>query len=148
MRAIHDVFLRAGILSEAVAEARVPIWEKFCYLSPFAGFTGAARTPIGPLWTDPATRDAMVAAFREVEAVARAEGVATPSGLVDRIIEYVDSIPASTRSSLLIDLQQGKPIEVDALLGSVVRRGGRAGVATPIAQALYAVLKPHSNGPV
>jgi 2-dehydropantoate 2-reductase len=146
IQAIHDVFVRAGIESEPVADARGPIWEKFCYLAPFAGFTGASRVPIGSLWSDPVAHEAMVAAFQEVEAVARAEGIVLPRDLIDRISKYVDSIPASTRSSLLIDLQQGKPIEVEALLGSVVRRGRRAGVATPIMQALYAVLKPHARG--
>jgi 2-dehydropantoate 2-reductase len=89
----------------------------------------------------------MTAGFREVEAVARAGGVALPQDVVDRILTYVDSIPPPTRSSLLIDLQQGKPIEVEALVGAVVRRGAKAGVATPIMAALYAVLKPHANGP-
>ncbi len=146
VQAIHDVFAGADIISEAVAEARVPIWEKFCYLSPFAACTGAARVPIGPLWTDRDAHNVIVTAFHEVEAVARAEGVALPVDVVGRIIEYVDSIPASTRSSMLIDLQQNKPIEVEALLGAVVRRGERAGVSTPIMRALYAVLKPHARG--
>ena len=143
---IDEAFAGADITSEAVADARVPIWEKFCYLSPFAGFTGAARLPIGPIWSDPSGRAIMIAAFREVEAVARAGGVALPDGVVDRIVTYVDSIPASTRSSLLIDLQQRKPIEVEALVGAVVRRGAAAGVATPLMAALYAVLKPHASG--
>ena len=104
--------------------------------------------PIGPLWTDRDAHDAIVSAFHEVEAVARAEGVPLPAHVVDRILEYVDTLPGSTRSSLLIDLQQGKPIEVDALLGAVVRRGQRASVPTPIIRALYAVLKPHARGQV
>ena len=144
---IGDVFSGADIVCEPVADARVPIWEKFCYLAPFAAFTGAARVPIGPLWADAAGRGLMTAGFREVEAVARAGGVALPQDVVDRILTYVDSIPPPTRSSLLIDLQQGKPIEVEALVGAVVRRGAKAGVATPIMAALYAVLKPHANGP-
>jgi 2-dehydropantoate 2-reductase len=144
--AIHDAFAGADIVSEPVADARVPIWEKFCYLSPFAACTGAARVPIGPLWSDPSARDLLISAFHEVAAVARAEQIAIADDLVDRIIGYVDSIPPSTRSSLLIDLQQGKPIEVEALLGTVVRRGGRAQVPTPIMSALYAVLKPHVRG--
>ena len=45
------------------------------------------------------------------------------------------------RSSLLIDLSQGKRIEVDALQGAVVRRAARAGVPVPITETLYAVLK-------
>ena len=142
---IHDAFAGADIVSEPVADARVPIWEKFCYLAPFAAFTGAARVPIGPLWNDASTREVMRAAFGEVETVARAEGVGLVPGVVQRIVEYVDSIPASTRSSLLIDLQQAKPIEVEALVGAVVRRGARSGVPTPLMSALYAVLKPHAQ---
>jgi 2-dehydropantoate 2-reductase len=143
---ISDAFAGADIVSEPVADARVPIWEKFCYLSPFAAFTGAARRPIGPLWSDVRTHDLMIDAFREVERVARAEGIALPDGIVSRIISYVDSIPPATRSSLLIDLQQGKPIEVEALLGTVVRRGERRRVPTPIMAALYAVLEPFTDG--
>jgi 2-dehydropantoate 2-reductase len=148
VRQIHEAFTTADIVSEPVADARLPIWEKFCYLAPFAAFTGASRLPIGPLWTDAASRAAMTAAFGEVENVGRAEGVALPDGTVSRIVKYVDSIPGTTRSSLLIDLQQGKPIEVEALLGSVVRRGARLGVPTPVIGALYAVLKPHAAGRV
>jgi len=139
---ISDAFAGADIVSEPVADARVPIWEKFCYLSPFAAFTGAARQPIGPLWEDPATKRLMVAAFEEVAAVASAERIALPAGVVSRIVAYVDSIPGSTRSSLLIDLQQGKPIEVEALLGAVIRRADRSKVNVPIMAVLYAVLKP------
>jgi len=145
---IHDAFAGADIVSEPVANARVPIWEKFCYLAPFAAFTGAARVPIGLLWSDASTRGVMKAAFGEVETVARAEGVALAPGVVQRIVEYVNSIPGSTRSSLLVDLQQGKPIEVEALVGAVVRRGARAGVPTPLMSALYAVLAPHAQGAV
>jgi 2-dehydropantoate 2-reductase len=143
---IHQAFAGADIESEPVADARVPIWEKFCYLAPFAAFTAGARLPIGPLWSDSAARDTMIAAFNEVAEVGRAEEVLIPFDIVERIVGYVDSIPPTTRSSMLIDLQQGKPIEVEALLGAVVRRGRRRGIPTPLTDALYAVLKPHAPG--
>jgi 2-dehydropantoate 2-reductase len=60
----------------------------------------------------------------------------------------MSELPPPTRSSLLIDLQQGKRIEVEALQGSVVRRGQKAGVPTPIHATLYAVLKAWEHGPV
>ena len=63
-----------------------------------------------------------------------------------RVLDYLAKLPAGTRSSLLIDLSQGKRIEVEALQGSVVRRGARVGVPTPIMAALYAVLRPHASG--
>jgi 2-dehydropantoate 2-reductase len=146
--AIRDVMVGCDILAEAVADARGPLWEKFAYLAPFAGFTGAARLPIGPLREQPVTRALFLAASKEVQDVARAEGVELPDDIAENLSTYIDAIPASTRSSLLIDLQQHKPIEVEALQGSVMRRGLAAGVATPIMATLYALLKPYEHGPV
>jgi 2-dehydropantoate 2-reductase len=56
----------------------------------------------------------------------------------------MNTVPATMRASLLIDLQQGKRIEVEALQGSVVRRGAARGVPTPIMSTLYAVLRAAS----
>ncbi len=143
---IHEAFAAADIQSYAVGDGRVPIWEKFVFLASLAGFTGAARLPIGPVWGDPFTKAQFLAGCREIEAVARAEGVPVAADVVDRIIPYVDAIPGTMRSSLLMDLQQGKRIEVEALQGTVVRRGAARGVPTPIMSTLYAVLKLHAHG--
>jgi 2-dehydropantoate 2-reductase len=85
-------------------------------------------------------------AVDEVSAVARAHGARLPADRRQRISEYADNLPSSTRSSLLIDLSQGRRIEVEALQGSVVRRGAAKGVPTPIMATLYAVLRAHAAG--
>ncbi|MCA1560252.1 MAG: 2-dehydropantoate 2-reductase [Acidobacteria bacterium] len=146
VRALHDAFAGADIQSEAVEDGRIPIWEKFIFLVSLAGFTGAARLPIGPLWQDPEIRGRFLDGCREVERLARAEGVPVAADVIDRIAAYVGGIPGTMRASLLIDLAQGKRIEVEALQGSVVRRAARAGVPAPIISTLYAVLKPHAQG--
>jgi 2-dehydropantoate 2-reductase len=146
VRRLEETLAAADIQAEAVDDGRVPVWEKFIFLTALAGFTGAARLPLGPVWADRVTRAQMLEACREIERVARAEGVPVAADVVDRIPAYVESIPGSMRSSLLIDLSQGKRIEVEALQGSVVRRGARLGVPTPVVSTLYAVLKPHANG--
>jgi 2-dehydropantoate 2-reductase len=145
--AIRAAFAGAGIDVEAVPDARVPLWEKFIYLSPFAGFTGASRLPIGGIWKFPHVQEMFYEACQEVERVARAEGVPVAPDRIKAIEGYMAELPPSTRSSLLIDLQQGKKIEVEALQGSVVRRGRKTGVPTPIHATLYAVLKAWENGP-
>ena len=68
--------------------------------------------------------------------------------MIARIESYVGAIPGTMRSSLLIDLSQGRRIEVEQLQGSVVRRADRAGVPVPITATLYAVLKPWVNGEI
>ncbi|HXW08608.1 MAG TPA: 2-dehydropantoate 2-reductase [Vicinamibacterales bacterium] len=138
----------ADIQAEAVGDGRVPIWEKFVFLVPLAGFTGAARLPIGPLWSDPYVRNCFLEACREVERLARAVGVPVADDVVERISSYIGGIPGSMRSSLLIDLSQGKRIEVEALQGAVVRRAAAAGLEVPLTSALYAVLKPWAHPPV
>jgi 2-dehydropantoate 2-reductase len=143
---IRDELARAGVEAEAVADARVPLWEKYIYLAPFAGLTGAARSPIGPLWRHQETQDVLMRACAEVERVARAEGIAVSAGMGQRIRDYVDALPSTTRSSLLIDLQQGKRIEVEALQGALVRRARRLEMPVPVMETFYAVLRGHSEG--
>lgn len=146
VKAIQTAMLAADINAEAVEDARPALWEKFIYLAPFAGFTGAMRLPAGAILDDPFIRAQFLAAAGEVERVARAEGITLPADLEARLAPYMNALPPSTRSSLLIDLSQQKRIEVEALQGSVVRRGARAGVPTPIMSTLYAVLKPYLEG--
>jgi 2-dehydropantoate 2-reductase len=146
VQALRAALAQADIQAEAVQDGRVPVWEKFIFLAALAGFTGASRLPIGPIWADPQIRAQFLEGCREVERLARAEGVKVRDDLIDQIGKYVAGIPGSMRSSLLIDLTQGKRIEVEALQGSVVRRAAAAGVPVPIMSTLYALLKPFAGG--
>jgi 2-dehydropantoate 2-reductase len=148
VQAIADVLAPAAIQVTAVADGRVPIWDKFVYLAPFSGFTGAARLPIGGVWKYPYVREMFYAAAREVAALAAAEGVEISANRFQTLEEYMTNIPPATRSSLLIDLEAGKRIEVEALQGAAVRRAQKHGLPMPIISTLYAVLKPWADGPV
>lgn len=146
--ALKPIFEAADIQTEAVTNIRTRVWEKFIYLAPMAAFTGASRLSIGHIWGDEVSRDMMLGAVDEVERIARASGVDIEPGVRSRITAYTAGAPFTMKSSLLIDLEARKKIEVEALQGSVVRRGKSAGVETPIMSALYSVLKPFANGPV
>jgi 2-dehydropantoate 2-reductase len=143
---LADALTAADIQVTPVADGGVPIWDKFVYLVAFSGFTGAARLPIGQLWKSPQAQEMFYAASREIAAIAEAEGVTISADRFDTLKEYMDNIPAATRSSLLIDLEQGKRIEVEALQGAAIRRAKARGVPTPITSALFAVLKPWESG--
>ena len=144
---LHEVLADAGVQSEPAPDGRVPLWEKFAYLAPFAGMTGAARQPVGVIRADPVARAQLQAGFMEVESLARAEGVAIREDLLQRSMRYVDGVPPSMRSSLLIDLSQGKRIEVEALQGAVVRRAAAHGLAVPVMTTLYGVLRAAAARP-
>ncbi|MGE3274461.1 MAG: ketopantoate reductase family protein [Vicinamibacterales bacterium] len=145
-QAIADVMAPADIQVTVVPDGRVPIWDKFVYLAPFAGFTGAARLPIGGIWTYPHVREMFYAASREIAAIAKAEGVTISADRFQTLEEYMTNIPPTTKSSLLVDLDAGKRIEVEALHGAAVRRAAKLGIPVPITATLYALLKAWEDG--
>ena len=145
---IADAMTAADIQVTPVADGRVPIWDKFVYLAAFSGFTGASRLAIGHIWKHPHVQEMFYACCREVAAIAKAEGVTLSADRFDTLREYMNNIPPTTRSSLLIDLEQGKRIEVEALQGAAVRRAEKHGVPVPILSTLYALLKPWENGSI
>jgi 2-dehydropantoate 2-reductase len=98
------------------------------------------------LWQDAVAREMFYAAAREVAALAAAEGVTISADRFDTLREYMDNIPPTTRSSLLIDLEFGKRIEVEALQGAAIRRAAKHDLPMPIISTLYAALKPWANG--
>jgi len=143
--ALREALAGAGIHAEAVPNARVTLWDKLIFLAPFAGITGCSRLPLGRLWSVPTSRELYLAGAAEVARVATAEGVAITTRM-DALERTVDAVNPDVKSSLLLDLEQGKPIEVEALMGSVVRRGRAAGIPTPVLATFYGLLKPHEQG--
>ena len=148
VQTIAGVLASADIQVTPVADARVPIWDKFVYLVAFSGFTGASRLAIGHIWKYPHVQNMFYACAREIAAIATAEGVTISPDRFDTLQEYMTNLPGTTRSSLLIDLEQGKRIEVEALQGAAVRRAKKHNVPVPIVSTLYALLKPWENGPI
>jgi 2-dehydropantoate 2-reductase len=128
-----------------VADARVPLWDKLVFLAPFAGLTGSTRLPIGVVRSCPPTLATYMEAASEVIRVAAAEGV-TVIRNPESLTRELQGLLPQTRASLLVDLEQGKRLEVEALMGSVVRRGRAAGVPTPVLATLYGVLAPYASG--
>jgi 2-dehydropantoate 2-reductase len=146
VKRLAEVFAEADIQAEAVPDARVPMWEKFIFLAPIAGLAAAARVPVGDILKSPHGRAQMLAAVQETERVARAEGVPVAADIAARVMRLCDAIPPTMRPSMLLDITAGKPLELDTLQGSVVRRGAACGVPTPVMSTLYAVLEPHAAG--
>jgi 2-dehydropantoate 2-reductase len=143
---LEEVLRGADVHAEAVADSRTALWEKLVFLAPIAALTAAARLPIGRLRTSPEFREAALRAMREVEAVARAEGAALSADICQQKLAYTDATSPAMRTSLMMDLVAGRPTEVEALLGGVVRRARQHAIATPAMQTLYVVLAHSARG--
>ena len=127
-------------------QIEVEIWSKFVHVSVLSGMTAVTRSPVGLLRDDPDLFAMWQAAIVETIAVARTKGVALPRTLFDELIRLVQQIPSQAGSSMLQDLERGRPLELPWLSGAVVRMGHALDVETPIHRFVTTVLKPHVNG--
>ena len=121
-------------------------WQKFVFLATIAAVTAASRETVGVLRTNPAARRLLREGMEEIVRVAAAEGVTIPEGFVDDRMRFIDGLPEGGRASMAQDLSKGRPLELEWLSGSVVRRGRKHSVPTPVHETLYGVLAPWASG--
>jgi 2-dehydropantoate 2-reductase len=93
----------------------------------------------------PELRDVAARAIAEIVAVASARGVQLAPDAIAATMGRYDGLAPDATSSLQRDIMQGKPSELDAQLGAVVRMGREAGVVTPIHELLYHCLLPQEQ---
>jgi 2-dehydropantoate 2-reductase len=140
---IVDAFVRAGVQAEASANIVVDLWEKFLFICAHGGVTALGRLGIGEILACPETARFYRDVMEEIAEVGRGNGVSLPADAVERAIAFAKKLQPEMRSSLAHDLERGNRLEVDALMGAVVRYGAKAGVPTPLNSAIYACLLPH-----
>lgn len=121
-------------------ERRV-LWDKAARLAVLAAASIAAARPIGALRDDPAWRPRLEAALGEACAVAEADGVELDAAAQWAVVER---LPESLVPSAARDASVGRPTELDAITGSVVRAARRLGVWTPMLDGLLADAARHS----
>ena len=125
------------------------LWEKLVFIAPFSGLSTLTRlTPAQLLGHEP-TRALYHAIMQETAAVAQAAAGVAPE-IVERTMHYLDTAGDPGDSSMAVDFQRQRHIEVDAINGAVVRHGQRLRVPTPLNQMMYnaLVVMDHYNRPV
>ncbi len=142
-----EVFGAAGIGAECAADTDAMIWQKFLLVVGNSAATGVTRATAGVVRRDPDMRALLRAAIAEAEQVGRAAGVSFAPGVTDEVLAALDLIPADSKSSQLVDLENGRRLELEGLSGAIVRLGRKLGVPTPVHQTVYAALKPFRDGP-
>ena len=139
-------FRDAGVNAEASDDIAVTLWTKFLFITTMAGTTSLAREYLRDLLPRPEWHKIIVGCMAEIERAGRATGVNLAPNIVADTLDYMESAQGAMSASMHADLMAGRPMELEALNGAVVRAGVAAGVATPINDVIYAALKPYANG--
>ena len=145
-RGIRSTFQNAGIDTEFTQDIKNALWSKFIFIATMAGVTSVSRRIMAQLMPEAHWREVVIGCLREIEAVGRASGVDLDPNIVGQTIEYIDGSLEALSASMHADLLAGRPLELEALNGAVVRAGRASGVTTPVNDVFYALLKPYING--
>ncbi len=131
-----------GLTFQVSADIHVALWRKFMFIVTVGGLGAATRQPIGGYRSLPGTRRLVQASLEEVAALARAKGVSIPETAVQETLARIDVLPPNTFASMQNDLMNGRPSELEAQNGTVVRMARQASVPAPVHEFLYAILLP------
>jgi 2-dehydropantoate 2-reductase len=137
---------QGGINAEISPDIRREIWQKFVFLAGMAAATASTRRPLGPVRSNPVTRQFFLDLMREVVAVGRAHGVAIPEDFAEQRLAFADTLHPDMTASMHHDLEQGRPLELQWLSGGVVDLGAKVGVPTPLHRAVRDTLILHAAG--
>jgi 2-dehydropantoate 2-reductase len=130
--AIVQAFQEAGVEASVSADITADLWRKFAFIASMGAACGLSRSAIGPLRATKLGHLLIERAVREVVSVARGRKVALADDEAERTMKVIDSLPEAMKPSLLIDLEAGRPTEIEDLSGAVSRLGRAIGVETPV----------------
>ncbi len=139
---LADACTRAGMPTQAVADARGPQWRKVIFnasTNPVGALTGLTH---GRVCERPDLRALVSALVNEGKAVAAAQGIvldADPEDLIDHAAK--PEVAYGHKASMLQDVEARRTTEIDYLNGGIVRFGREHGVPTPLNEAIWALVK-------
>ena len=136
LRRLVELFRRAGFKSRASSDLRSEIWVKLWGNCTFNPVSALAHATLVDMCRFPLTRSLVAAMMREAQAVGEKLGV-TFAVPIEKRIAGAEGVGAH-KTSMLQDVEAGRPMELEALVGSVVELGRITGTPTPHLDAVYA----------
>jgi 2-dehydropantoate 2-reductase len=139
VQAISAMLVKAGLKAPVQQRIRNEIWLKLLGNATLNPLSALTRASLADIVNSPVTRDLVRTLMEEVEAVATALGVDVPLTIEKRMAGAAAT--GEHKTSMLQDLEAGRPLEVDALVGAVVELADGAGVPVPALKVVYRLVK-------
>jgi 2-dehydropantoate 2-reductase len=108
------------------------MWQKFMLITPWSGLGAVSRAPLGVLLEQPETRQLLTEAIEEIYQLGRARGIDLPADCVSKTMATLEGIPPNSTTSMQRDLARGRPSELDAQNGAVLRLAYDVEIDTPV----------------
>jgi len=137
---IREVLARTGQPVHVSRDIQRERWHKLMWNAAFNSVSAVTGREPAELLSKPATRALIHDIMSEVLAVGVARGVDLRREDIDEHISWTGRA-TGLKTSTMVDRERGRTMEIDGLLGVIVRKGHDSGVATPCSATVYALLK-------
>jgi 2-dehydropantoate 2-reductase len=140
VRRIAELFEGAGIPCQVSEDIRRTKWEKMCWNCAFNPLTVILNDQVAKALDHPEMGSVIAQIVAEIVAVAAALKVPLPENMADKVMRWSQEI-RDIHTSMYDDWKAGRPTEIDALNGYIVRKSREVGLPAPVNEALTAVIK-------
>ncbi|NJD58585.1 MAG: 2-dehydropantoate 2-reductase [Anaerolineales bacterium] len=138
---LQEMLVSAGFQVETVADPKSLLWGKLVINAAINPLTAILGVPNGELLTQPDTRELLSEVATEAEFVAYHNGVRLPYPDPIEAVEQVARNTAANHSSMLQDVLNGRPTEIDSINGAIVHEAEKVGIPTPVNRVLWHLVK-------
>ena len=136
--AIVEKLRKLGFTCQFIQNEQTLLWNKLCFLGPFALVTSASGMSVGEILADGAWGQKLKSTVAEACAVANASGAELNPAQIQAVF---DGAPPAMRSSMQKDVVAGRQLELDAIGGPIVRGGERYGIDVPTTASLMTAIR-------
>jgi len=141
-----DAFMRGANIGARLSTAiKREMWEKWILLSSLGAITCLMRGTIGEVEASPGGTEFASHLLDEVVTIVRKVGVAPSEAFLSSARQQLTAKGSPFASSMFRDVQRGRKVEVEAIIGDLVRRGASAGIHSPLMSTAYAHLCVYQN---
>jgi 2-dehydropantoate 2-reductase len=138
-RQIAEAFVTSGLRCPITTHIREEIWVKILGNASFNPVSALTRATLVQMVRDPGTAELIRNIMQEVEAVSHKLGLELPVS-IDQRMAGAEKV-GEHKTSMLQDLEAGRPMELEALVGSVIELAERLGLAVPHLRVVYSCAK-------
>ncbi len=137
---LETVFNAAGIPTRLVPDIRRELWRKLLINNGVNPLSALTRLDTRSLVHHPRFGPIVLALMNETAAAARADGETITAADVDQMFELIRGFDP-IKTSMLVDMEKGRPLELEAICGAVLTRSAQLKLRAPCTETIYSLLR-------
>ncbi|GAC1684758.1 MAG: ketopantoate reductase family protein [Terriglobales bacterium] len=138
LEVLATLLRQRGCECRLVSDEVTMLWQKLCFLTPFALTTSAADKTCGEILADPKWSESLLKVIKETCAVAVAEGALVSE---EAVVATFRAAPYVMRSSMQKDVAAGRTPELDAIAGPIIREAGKHNISSTTCENLVGIVE-------